>query len=1666
MGKSLAARICPIQHCLGNCFSTSVLNKLGRYAMPTDGPTHEDDPQTALRDQAVRLFTYLKEISQLRTAMVRDCLNYDQVLWFQEIPREPECACVAWSGPTEANEAWIEIRRSPEPVCHPVPNLCKDWVSPAELLDSAKRPALRERILAPFREGQPPSYIELSLHPDVSTKWHEYLKSRWEPWAKDHQRWKTVQQVYGKLFSIYQQQKRLGESFELRIALGLLSWQTPTGQRVFRHLVAGQASISFDANRGVISVQAAGDGVKLTLEHDMLEEGELPTAEQHQAVEDGIQANAETPWDRSIIEPLLRRWVQAMNQRGRYEESLERPSSVSSIPQVTFAPALILRKRTAKTLVKLLADIAKNIEQGGKIPFGVQRLCQIVEDVAPDTGDEPATSNGDTLPADTEVYFPMLANDEQRKIVQRLNTGRGVLVQGPPGTGKSHTIANLICHLLAKGKRVLVTSQTPRALKVLQDKIRKDAEQLSPLCVSILGNDTVALKNMENSVLGITERHHDWEAGGKERNAQAIHRLEERLFSGRKRLSEVETRLRHLRELETYRHSIAGGAYQGTAAHIAERLVAERERFGWLPDEIDEKQEPPLPAASFLTFLHLLRRLQPERCAELARPFVALTELPDVDTFVSRTADERAARDVCQSHSSREASPAYKALVHCGREERQVALEKLRQLKTNVGNIRRRPLPWISNAIYGVLSDQDRPWNELLHATTSALTNLRERARDAHARQLQLPDGADRHRVLGDARDLHGHLSQGGSLGFLFFRTAVVRRTLYLTEQVRVNGRACVTAEVLSELVDHLDLEIRIEALWGHWSGISGRMTGPLSRQVAELEECQEALELVVSLIPFLNAAKEAVKELPGVSEPAWHDDEAVSGLVADLYATIARDALLDFDAQFSPIAHTLACAQIRPNAHPINTALSHAVLNRDTKGYSDAWNQLHRVAEDKKSLDARDSLFQALKHHAPRMAGMLAQEHANPVWDERLAHIEESWNWARANAWLQEFHRNQDAEQLENEAKILQRTLQHTLAELAAEHAWRHCFERLTEAQRAHLMAWTQAVRRIGRGTGARAEIHRRNARMHMDECRGAVPGWIMPFYRLAETIEAKPETFDVVIVDEASQSGPETLALMYLAKQIIVVGDDQQISPEAVGVERMAVDLLSERLIPDLPFRDALGVESSLFNQAVIRFGRRIVLREHFRCVPEIIRFSNDLCYTATPLVPLRQYPPDRLEPIIVRHVVEGFREGGSSYARNRPEAEALVEAIVQCSNNPRYSCPPDEHHPHGKLTFGVISLQGEEQAKLINQLLLERLKPEEIEHRELVCGDAYAFQGDERDVMFLSMVAAPNERIGALTKESDKQRFNVAASRARDQVWLFHTATLNDLNPGCMRHELLGYYSNPVAQPLGRPDWDKCESKFERDVGTLIHARNYRLIPQYEPFGRGGYRIDFVVEGLKSRLAVECDGPHHDDREQIEHDMARQRQLERCKWVFWRVGASNFYFDPERAMSSLWKKLEELGILPLAAAATAPAQEVREEPKQPGATLRSQVSPALAQVDLVPPPQLELPASQSTVSKASTDADLAPPGASSADAIVRKLRASRPSGFFTRDDICLVVVAFLRSVGRMDREALVKAVAESLDMPNREEKRIEAALETLEDRGTISLGATVALFGNDSA
>ena len=157
-------------------------------------------------------------------------------------------------------------------------------------------------------------------------------------------------------------------------------------------------------------------------------------------------------------------------------------------PIVSFAPALILRKRTHVGMVRIYDALIERMRNGddNDVPAGLGGLIDD-EDDQEDVGTVrrdrirswAAPSGGcahETLLSIAGEYISSAA------VVEAINQRRGVLVQGPPGTGKSHTIANLIMPSAGHGQTVWNRQETGRALQVLKDKL---PEELQPLCVSL-----------------------------------------------------------------------------------------------------------------------------------------------------------------------------------------------------------------------------------------------------------------------------------------------------------------------------------------------------------------------------------------------------------------------------------------------------------------------------------------------------------------------------------------------------------------------------------------------------------------------------------------------------------------------------------------------------------------------------------------------------------------------------------------------------------------------------------------------------------------------------------------------------------------------------------------------------------------------------------------------------------------------------------------------------------------------------------------------------------------------------------------------------------------------------------------------------------------------------
>ncbi len=1476
------------------------------------------------RAKVINVIQYLAALARVNSVVVTDLEKYQSVLWLSEIPRHAtHCYARIWGAEESVpDDVWIEIKKMPEPSLAPVPKNCEPWASELNLRTPDTSPVLPQSITVMITVVDPETgelYEEaqqksLSENPLVASAWNAYLQQKWQPWSLAYKKYIEIQKVFGALYSTYQDQQRLGEQFELVMSLGLLTWQQPNGQVVRRHLLVAKASLEFEAAIGRFVVKPAPDGDQAEVEFEMLEQECFPT-NAHSLVMAG-RGLRDNFWDRTLSDSVLASISNSLEGQGRgqYDPAVDSPSGAkaSEIPLIEFAPALILRKRSQKGLLNILADMLKQVENGLEIPVQFLELCEAV-DLAEQAVEQDDPGESRVLLPD-HIYFPLPANDQQRQIIHKLNKQRGVLVQGPPGTGKSQTISNLICHLLATGQRVLVTSKSPRALEVLHDKI---PQTVSPLCISMLGSGTEERESLDRSVSGILTKlnnKNDFET------ARKLEELEQKLSRGRKEKAQAEYALIALREKETFQHSIADGAYLGTAAAIATKLLEDGPRYEWLEDAIGEIDRMPLSASEIDELCVLLQEVPREAEAELKQyvPDVA-RDIPDCECLRSIWRELAGFEETIKYSEESLKTLSGQAISRASCELVTALLDLLVRLVAEIHSVKRRPLPWIGAAVRDVLADLDTPWKQLCKLSTDRLDQVKALAEQTQAFTVEMPAGIDLVRLSGDAQCLHDHFAAGGKLKqFGIFEHPTIKKHGENVRQVRLNGQICLEKSLLLKLLDYIKVKKLLADIWSLWLGkaVCESEKHPLM-QIAEIDEQLEALHHVIELYETRAEVITAVAAIPGLSRPSFENEDSLEDL-SQICRTVLVQAnmrqvtqkLLSEEARVSGVA-------ARANAHPLCSDLLKAFKERDSDRYCEIMDRLSLKSAMCQRVLLKQTLLKNLGSRAPLFASTIHDENDVQLAVQHLKELANAWAWCQASSWLSAFL-SCDDQMLERNVKRLEAASAKALEELAAEKAWSHCFSRMTRAHQQHLVSWSQSMRRLGKGTGKHAHKHRLDAQRSLNQCKGAVPAWVMPLHRVYETVEASPGAFDVIIVDEASQCGFEALPLLYLGKKIIVVGDDKQISPEAVGIDRAHVFNLRDTHLKGFHHAASFDIENSLFGHGQIRFGSRITLREHFRCVPEIIRFSNDLCYRNNPLIPLKQVPPNRLEPLKAMHVSSGYREGSGQATVNRPEAEMLVQQVLECCKDRRYD----------GMTMGVIVLQGDAQAKIIEDMLVRRLGTEEMQERRLLCGNPYSFQGDERDVVFLSMVAATNERIGALVQEKDMRRFNVAASRAREQMWLFHSVTSNDLSASCFRRKLLHHFYETtkhsvagilvdelqrmahVANRWREKAPEPFDSWFEVDVALRIAGRGYTVIPQYEFAGK---RIDLVIQGGSAQLAVECDGDHWHGRDQFEADMQRQRMLERCNWVFFRVREANYIIDAEKALGPLWGMLESKGIFP---------------------------------------------------------------------------------------------------------------------------------------------------------
>ncbi|MDJ0362421.1 AAA domain-containing protein [Rhodococcus sp. H29-C3] len=1452
-----------------------------------------------LKGRVKRLMQFLREIVKSRTSPVLQVQQHAQVEWLFRDDRVTQVDPSVVQGGIAVRAPRVSIEDPP-----PVPKVLTGWLDAKLVTDSrSKSPQLSETCsltgLGAIQRDSPEAET-------VRSAFAEWLPT-WQTWAASDRIRRPQAEFYQALQRMMQELSARPESVELVLASGLLSLASfDTEDAVQTHLITQSASVDRDEATGDLVVRLTPmssprleDTQLLTGRSDFDSSGSLGLQKQ-------LQQQAASPLSDGVL-LFLKDWApRALTQTIEVNELLEQPAAKAD-KMLTPSPALVLRKRGAFALVEYYEKMIADVEaDDSPVPLG---LAQLVEAIEPDDRLHWLQSVGaaasSTLADDP--LFPLPANAEQSQILERLGKDSGVVVEGPPGTGKTHTIANLVSALLARGQRVLVTSEKSQALRVLRDKLPVEMQEL---CVSITDLARGGSHELNKSVATIAERKSSF---NEHLEDQRIKDFAARRQAARQNRSVILERIRSLREAETYQHPPVSDGYEGSAASIVKQVKANEAAYSWLPGPLHAKQ----PSLSGTEIGELRKLISTASPTQSARPAKLLTPIefllpdrPALEELFAR-ATTRVSTDTAESAQLIEILGGVD--LPTAQQVRSLC-ESLHGLVDDVQQLS----PQFQQLADRVLSGEaDYLWARV--DSLPAILDIAVRAdsavgpRDAYSSDTT-PQGLTVLNALAVALETGAKWKSGR-----FFKSVQQRAFEQSGIVATVDGAPAADASALRAVAEHVRAldAIRSAGMLLADLRISVVVDGSRGLQINSLQGTFRSLDVIRNVVATRD---QLVSQLRSIS----HSHPRVRSLAEALSiagaagAIATRSDVESARAELDQLVRSVSL-EVDKAPSPEGEVLIHTLDSADFSVLEDSVDQYVSACSETLNQLRLTELESRLAEAAPACAKLVRTTAGDEQWDRIGWELDKAWAWRRAQEWIVEQHRTGREQELDAELDAVDADIAQLTSQLAAASAWRDSLKRMTATEVQALQTYRDHVANIGMGTGKYAEKYSSAARSAMLEAQSAVPAWVMPLQQVLSSIPAKPNTFDVVIVDEASQADITSLFLLWLAPRVIVVGDDKQCTPSEVSSG--ALDTIFDRLdlyLGDLPehVRTTLTPRSSLFSMLRTRFGQVVRLREHFRCMPEIINWSSNQFYRDSPLIPVRQFGADRLPPLAHTYVEGAVHLGKGATLRNELEAAAIVDQLIECFDNPAYD---------GK-TFGVVVLQGRSQVDVIENLLMRRVSAEVYEERKLRVGTPPDFQGDERHVVMLSLVVAPEQKFISLTQSEYQRRFNVAASRAQDQLWLFHSVTADRLKAGDLRKSLLTYISSTSPVPAeAMPEnvsrdvrQSPFDSLFEQRVFNDIVARGYHVNPQVEVNSR---RIDLVVTGGASRLAVECDGDaFHSTPEQRNADLEREQEIKRVGWTFWRLRESEYYLDQEAALSSLWDTLDTLGISPYSVNASA--------------------------------------------------------------------------------------------------------------------------------------------------
>lgn len=1458
------------------------------------------------RDRLLRIFRYLEALNEHRNPVKRHIGEQLWTQWLKNLPDHPsirrgaspiaELPAPGANGdgaPTERQDSDFILKIARPRLTNPPtpPALIEPW------LEAGWEDPLKE--VSPRRKETSAggTHVHFESDPKRVVAFDQWKAQR-NQWADAEKPARAAMKIFEDFYELHGRMEREAERVEIVLGDGILSWRRPEG--TVRHpILLQRLQLRFSPSVPEFTLTETEHPVEL---YSSLFQS-MPDVDGRAIgrCRDELEDQGYSPLDDGPTSAFLQRLVVQLSPRGEFVES-GAPEGENDDPRIGREPVLFLRSRTLGFAAAIEA-VLEDLRNRNDLPWSLLNIVGLEPPPDVESPDCPSPR----LP-DAEILLSKPANPEQIRIARQLEHSGGVLVQGPPGTGKTYTIGNLVGHLLAEGKSVLVTSHTTKALRMVRSQI---VPELRSLAVSLLENDLDSRMQLESAVSTIADRLSKTDAKSLESTADGLRQERAKLLG---RLTDLRQQLAKARSDE-YRDVVVGGkAWQPSEA--ARKIAREAEVNGWIPNPVRADIELPLSGGELAELYATNRSISPDVESELSGQLPGPGELPSPNDF------EELLREKTRLEH---ANPEVRSDLWT-RDKGHVSADSLKEiaikLKWAVGVLATSER-WKLSALYA--GKNGGPHREAWEKLLSLIEQVQLEAAGAQEILIQhattLADESRLEQQEQTATEIHGHLRTGGGLGF--FSLLTHRRWKQFIRTTRVDGDEPKLADHFLAASKFSRIKLSRKNLAVRWDRQMAPLgASPSAEMGTEIEKaaiqfCAPIRNCLVWHSQIWSPVEKELREAGFLWDKFLSEQPAVVGDDGELrrLGSAVTDSLppilaaradhlrsYEINQKLAELRERLTIAvRSFPGSRTIANLLE-AVEALDSKAYRRGHTRLLELHELRWNLQRRNVLLARLETAAPAWAAAIRARTGAHASATVPGDPSQAWTWRQIQSELD--HRaSVSIDELQTSIERAAAQMQGTTIDLIDNLAWMFQSRRTSLPQRQALIGWLDTIRKIGKGTGLRAPRLRVEAAHKMTECWGAVPVWVMPLSRVVENFDPGKSRFDVVIIDEASQSDVMALVALYLGHSAIVVGDHEQVSPSAVGQEVAVIQNLIDQFLQGIPNAHLYDGQTSVYDLARQSFGETVRLVEHFRCVSEIIQFSNQLSYDGD-IKTLRDASHVQLRPHVLAYPVIGSTRDGKI---NRQEAKVVASLITAALEQAEY-----QTNEYGwPASIGVVSLVGEEQALEIDRLLRTHLAPDAYERHRLLCGTSAQFQGDERDVVFLSVVDAPaNGALYLRDQQMFKQRYNVAASRARDQMWVVHSLDpQTDLQPGDLRRRLIEHAQAPELLTRTFDSQEaNVQSALERDVMKRLVQAGYHVIPRWKV---GSMSIDLVVEGNGKRLAIECDGDRDFPLEKLRDDLERQSMLERLGWTFARVRGSIFFREPNRAMRPLFDKLQSLEI-----------------------------------------------------------------------------------------------------------------------------------------------------------